>query len=265
MSIQNKFWLKQPKQQYDIKYKLAGFETIAAACDEAKIRIHTLSQSEDEKCLQLAEKLKNCIKGSRCNSGACPVCRRNFRRSVSGEVLRNFSDLSKAFSTTLVFTELRVREQKLFSINPLAMMETLRAQLKASGLGNIIAIGGFENDFDVETQRWEPHVHLLTYGCSYDELDALRKYYPPVKQVRRPMLIQKIKHPEKQYSYCFKSYMARKEKYIGKYRICCRKYRLRPHSLHNLSLLYLDQFAPQELLFMQNMQTKNGKLVLINS
>jgi hypothetical protein len=146
------------------------------------------------------------------------------------------------------------------------MTDMLRQQMIRAGLGDVKAIGGIEVDFNDATQTWEPHFHIIVAGSTPAEFEALRTHgYSGDATIQRPMRIDKVRNPARQFPYCLKSYCTRKISYQdprGKQRT--RKLRLRnPH--HNAALIWLDQQQPTDLVVMRGMRRYGSELRLVGA
>jgi hypothetical protein len=191
---------------------------------------------------------------------------RRFRRWLSGEMLRLLGKTPNLLFVTLVPPTLVRQADELNTLSPRKMGDMLRQQLIRSGLGKVTAIGGIEVDFNDKTKMWEPHFHIIVAGSTPAQFEALRAHgYSGDTTIHRPMRIDKVRDPARQFPYCLKSYCTRKVSYQdprGKQRT--RKLRLRkPH--HNAALVWLDQQQPTDLVVMRGMRRYGSKLQLVGA
>jgi hypothetical protein len=251
--------------EHDIREQLPGFETVKRARKERRRRYRRLRRGNSEE-QQLASKLKACRKKQPCQSAACPVCMRQFRRWLSGEMLRLLGKTPNLLFVTLVPPALVLPADELNTLSPRKMGDMLRQQLIRAGLGHVKAIGGIEVDFNDKTKMWEPHFHIIVAGSTPAQFEALRTHgYSGDATIQRPMRIDKVTNPARQFSYCLKAYCTRKVSYQdsrGKQRT--RKLRLRnPH--HNAALLWLDQQQPTDLVVMRGVRRYGSELRLVGA
>jgi hypothetical protein len=191
---------------------------------------------------------------------------RRFRLWLTGEMLRLFDNTTGLLFVTLVPPTAVLPADELNTLSPRKMTDMLRQQLIRAGLGDVKAIGGIEVDFNDKTKMWEPHFHIIVAGSTPAQFEALREHgYTSDATIQRPMRIDQVRNPAKQFSYCLKSYCAKKVSYQdprGKQRT--RKLRLR-NPYHNAALLWLDQQQPTDLVMMRGMRRYGSQLRLVGA
>ncbi len=68
-----------PRQAYDARKLVRGFETIDVAKAERDLRVRHLWTAGAIEHGRLADKLEGCAPKARCRSAACPICCRRLR------------------------------------------------------------------------------------------------------------------------------------------------------------------------------------------
>ncbi len=208
------FWQLWPPRKYDVRRQLPNFETLARAREYRHKHVAQLRKGDTDD-RELARKLEACGPGHRCLSRACMVCTRRWRLWLVGEMLRLFHGQELLFST-LVFPDLRLKKGGLDRLEVRSLLERVKRQLDRSGMPNLVAIGGFDLSLDVDrgsklAMWWQPHLHMITSGCSKEELGAaLRPHYAKTVVVPRPLRIDPVRNPVQQMSYTAKSLYQRR-------------------------------------------------------
>lgn len=67
----------------------------------------------------------------------------------------------------------------LRDFSPKRLGGTLRQQLRRTGAGNQIIVGGIDGEYDEMHQLWQPHFHLIAPAAlkpTFGEL--LKRFYP---------------------------------------------------------------------------------------
>ena len=231
------------------------FESEVDACDENKIRIRVLSNSDNKQGKLLAEKLSDCNPDEPCHSFACAECVRRFRVKKINQLVRLCEDYQKWSVVTIIYYD--DMASSLFRLNIQKLKDRLRKQLSRAGVEGVV-IGCFEADYHPEYKAWMPHFHLLVKNAAYDsfEWQGFRKQHSKQQRTengqvkkKRPVLFQGIKNPSEQIAYIYKLMWQQVDAFYCEERRYTKKHRLtNDHFIH--SLLKLDNLRLSELEFM---------------
>ena len=235
------------------------FESEVDACDENKIRIRVLSNSDNKQGKLLAEKLSGCNPDEPCQSFACAECVRRFRIKKINQLV-HFCEAYKAWSVvTIVYYDEMV--PSLFRLNLPRLKDRLRKQLNRAGVENVM-IGCFEADYHPEYEYWMPHFHLLVKNavCNSIEWINFRKNHAKHQktdgiemQTKRPVLFQRLKDPAEQIAYIYKVMWQQVDAFYYDERRYTKKYRLGRNRFVS-SLLKLDSFKLSDIEFMYRLR-----------
>lgn len=252
---------KQSQYQADLP---PDFDSMRAKKKESLKRQQDLLKSGCEHDKELAQRLALCNPKERCRSAACPVCFREYRKVMFKELHAFYNQHKDWRFVTLIFYSDALTSRELFFWDPAMLKKRLGRRLKRAGIYGP-AIGSFEVDFHTDQQRWLPHVHLLIPWDKegFEELhETMIK--PPDMQTRpgitsKPMDVRCIKSPPGAFTYLFKSYCSRIDRYTdktGKTRTS-RKRRLRGVE-HRLSLTLMDRLGFGGIRFLYGLRA-NGR------
>lgn len=251
----NRYLPKEECRLERLSRKIPGFETREGAEKERQYRIKAITKAvrqnryenkgqlpaikKEQKAwrghaLKLRRKLMLCTIDSPCGSAACPQCFRMHRLRKLDE-LGDLRKNKQAYQVvTLIYYDAMLAQDELPSWNYSRFRERIYKMIKRAGFKGKV-VGGFELDFHIDIQRWMPHLHLLMPNEGLP-LNALRKAMTKDKNMRtrpgivsRPIKKQKLKHFDKQVTYCFKGMWQELRSYEdeqGERRT--RKYRLPP-------------------------------------
>lgn len=254
---------------------LTGFETAAAANTERRLQINRLRRSTVPGADRLADKLESCRQGRRCLSGACPVCVGRTRIWLIAEMLRHWPihgggtkararsncSHSALMAITLIRKTWIYPAGSLYQAEPKKLIDEVRHQFHRNGAGDAVVIGGLHGDFNAEDNYWQLHIHIIVSGANERTLNQLRKkHYQRTRQVYRPMKVDPVNDPVRQFSYVLKSYWPQKVRFIGRSnRMSGSKRRLdEPH--HTEHLMWLDQFGLLDLLLLVGVRRYGNEL-----
>lgn len=99
-----------------------------------------------------------------CERAGCQECMDRWR----GPFRQNLADFLNGFDTvtmiTVIFTQPALRQDDLFAIDPVAVLQRTRMMLRRNGLNDLPMVGTLEADWSEKSKRWEPHLHLFVPG-----------------------------------------------------------------------------------------------------
>jgi hypothetical protein len=219
------YWRYRPLRKFDVRKLLRDFETFTKAENRNLKTVESLKKLKRLKRLtrsgyrKLAKPIRRCRKGQRCGKILCSECRRRYRMREVGETLRLLENTPPEqgqgpWMVTLVPADQRKAPNQLHTFQPRTLIERVKRQLKRGGL-TLVAIGGVEISYEVDAEAnpskaWQPHLHLIVWGCSRKQLkEALKPHYPATNEVKRPVLVQEVGDAAGASSYCFKPFFGR--------------------------------------------------------
>jgi hypothetical protein len=148
----------------------------------------------------IARKVEECVDGvQNCLLPICPICARHYRRYFFSEVLQIYSEeLTGAQSATVYLETYEAGTLSNASIK--TAHEKFQKQLRRSGFGGAILIGGTEVTYQPETKDWLLHLHLLSLAASQQAWKTLER---PLSKyaVRDPLRVKSINDHIEQLSY----------------------------------------------------------------
>lgn len=238
---------------------------------ELVTRHNYLSNSKSKKVNKLANKLAACDVGDYCQSAACPICCHINKMALAKDITEKLNQFNDLRFVTLVFLCDSLEEKELSEYEIDKLINKLYKKLQRIGY-NGIAIGSFEADFHSESKRWILHFHLL---MEYDAeaFTKLRTFMKRPKNMNardgvknRPMHVVKLRNPEKQITYIFKTQWKRIEYYLdSNEQRRTKDYRLRKKQFIQ-SLIKLDQIGLSGLRFMYGItRSKSGLSIKRNT
>ncbi len=249
------------RSEYDIRKLVGDFETVGAAKAERDLRVRHLQMAGANEHGRLADKLETCAPEARCRSAACPICCRRFRWWFTGAVLEILGQIPDPIVATLIPGGQAVPTGDLRDFSPKRFGDMLRQQLRRTGAGNQVILGGIDGEYDEMHQLWQPHFHLIASASLKPTFDELRdRFYLRSDRVHRPVLTQPVNDPARQVSYCVKSYWPQKVRYLddaGKKRTSRRRL---DNGLHVDWLVWRDHFPLANFLFLHGVRRYGGEL-----
>ena len=278
------YWHTTPGKKYDITRLMPDFETQEGAEDAWRNCIECLENGKKSH-RKLAKKLKKCCYEAPCMCPACPKCMRDYRLWYSGQGLQLLTLHDKddrlnpkclKFVTIVPIDRERELNELLDpSCSPSLLLkrmkDQLRNQLIRAGLGHLIIFGGIEADFDVETQKWEPHFHLIVIGLDTESREwwlfmQNNGYAKNAKWGDTPVRVDQVNDWPRQVSYCLKTAFLRKESWLDKdtNKKKKRKVPLKP-SQQRIALSFLAGLKIEERLFLFNIRRNGCELEISQS
>jgi hypothetical protein len=206
MTNADPFWTARPRApHYDIAQLMPAdlprsrrFETADDVEARSVTRQEILARESADSGIA-AERLADCRDGYEpCYQVVCPICARQYRRWLSGAVLKFVAGESNVRTAT-IYCE-TFDEGELHLANLTKIHNRVRQRLRRAGIGNGCAIGGTEVSYRAENQDWLLHLHLVTVDVGDAVFDAARKSFGSAG-VRVPVEVNGFADPPKQISY----------------------------------------------------------------
>lgn len=214
---------------------------------------------------QVLETLLHCRNGERCGSPACPICKRNERRSLVRDMLIIWPDqpevLARLKALTLLHEDWIIPAGELDTLHPRTITDKLRKQLHRMEFKGMV-IGGIDGSFDADSKAWFIHVHLVAKGLNEEMIEKLRELYPASDSVPVPVMVKPVKDAARQFSYVLKSFWNWRQRYVddqGHYNTVEKRRRV-PEPHHTEYLLWLDRFAVSDLMLLVGVRRYGGRL-----
>ena len=159
-----------------------GFETYDDAKKRRAQKIQSLRQGDKDQ-RRLADKLEQCRKGSRCESGACDVCLRLYRLRLlrqTGPVLAARPHWIRA---SVVPAGFLLPSGELANVELKALGEMIDKRLERSSLRRRIVIAGIDISLNLQDNNiigWQLHLYMLIEGENTLRLrEAIKAAFPP--------------------------------------------------------------------------------------
>lgn len=175
--------------------KALRFETITDAGEISEMREQRLRMNNPA----VAQVLQDCRSGRyTCAHPYCPICAREYRRWLVGQLLEAKVRAPKRARIVTVFLG-RASLGKLSTISIRSAHAALRQRLHRNALQGTMVAGGTEVSYHAQDGTWLIHVHLLVLGARAEEIEALRTV--AARGANRPVKVQPVKNTPKQLSY----------------------------------------------------------------
>jgi len=173
-------------------------ETPAEAAAENERRVAALMDREPA----IAAVIEACRSDAPCGSVPCFECARRFRRRFRGEMRRVAKVRGGTLELATIYLE-TITHGSLENVSVKRAHDRLRAQMRRSGFGNSIVIGGTEAAWKAREQIWILHVHALAIGVDAEAWDALEEKLAKSGRAM-PLLVKNLNDPKRQLSYAQK-------------------------------------------------------------
>ena len=163
------YWRRhKPPRAYDIALlrpstlpRGGRFETVEDAANESIRSEIVLTGGGAPR--HLREYLAECRAGDYvCEQTFCPICARQFRRWLIGEVLQICYAKQKPAH---VVTVLLAQATNIRELDPEPFRHFLRKRLDRAGLGYAVVVGGFEMVWRARDRAWVLHANLLMFDA----------------------------------------------------------------------------------------------------
>jgi hypothetical protein len=237
------------------------FESYQDATIELQKRIACLRVAGTLHHRLLAEHLEQCCRDSRCMLAACPLCMRQYRMWLVGEMIHIFEPYPELAAVTLIPAARAVGRDELVDVIPKRLRDTLRQQLHRYGNLHGPIIGGIDGDYDEANSVWQPHYHLIMPASLSNQFVELKtQYLPSTRRVYRPLLVQPVGDRAAQMSYAVKSYWPRKVRYYDQHQRKRTIHRRLKPAMHADWLVWRSQFDIPEFCFLAGVRRYGGSL-----
>jgi hypothetical protein len=259
------FYLRQkPKPQNDAADWLPGFETKEQVAEryEAYGRLMFTGNSVSEPTFYW------CEPEWPCNSGACPKCMREFRRWLVDAGITLFEQsLEPLSAASLVHHTLCRASSRLREFELAKAKRQLARHVERAGLGDLVAIGGFDFCFCIPIAParpyWQPHAYIVFQGIQKGPLkQALSPFYPTAPNIPRPIRTRDVMHLMEAVSYSIKAVFYKRISYTDdRGRANTRSLPLSSKDHERELWSYLDGLRPVDRLFLRNVRRESDILI----
>ncbi|MGK4474415.1 hypothetical protein [Aeromonas molluscorum] len=141
---------------------------------ELMLRINVLRHSKNIEATHLMHRLLNCSPDERCGSLACPICISIDRKKFTKSVMELLSKSPNKSFITYVPYPILSSDIRIYDINIKYVKDKFRCYLKNSNITSCV-VGCVEIDYDFETKRWVPHIHVISEDIPISNLKDMRK------------------------------------------------------------------------------------------
>ena len=243
----------------------ADFETFEQACDRRCALVRALGR-DGKQARELGHKLPKCRKNSRCQSGACLVCVRRYRKRLVTSALPIIDQYPEWTRVSVVPENLLVPLGQLAELNLKQIVETNRRRLQRSAVSDLPVIGGVDISHNTEENRdigWQAHLYFLIAAPKTAHLDrAIRKAIPPEPTALRPYQSEAVYYAPGAITYAYKAEFKRRSIYYVNGKRRKRDLPLKPPQLIEASL-FLDSQDIGSRLILRGMRRDGGRLRLL--
>ncbi|MBF0612982.1 MAG: hypothetical protein HQL55_17825 [Magnetococcales bacterium] len=242
---------------------------------ESSVRQKCLYGSTDTRDHDLADKLHYCNKlgsgGNRkpCGSPACPHCVERYKKWIMEEAKVVFVEDAGLLFVTVLLLNRRMTDEEVMKFDPKQMHNSFGKQLRRAGIRGPF-LGCLEMDYNMESESWLPHYHLVMMGSDAKQIEVLRKRFYCIGGVGatnntaggRQLLVRETNGISRQLSYTFKFRWSRIEGYFSptSNRHRTWKYRLNA-TRQRLALRTLDRIGFNGFLFLYGLRRTGNKIV----
>lgn len=280
------YYRVEPARNLDVAYlvregvdkrgkKLFPFETLSQAATNAEDNLEFLRKGRVVGRTFLYPVLSACRGADQpCGSTACLVCVRQFRRAMASLVLPHlweaFDSGLRAFQVNIVPTRPALRSRQPNYAAFANLCTAFRRTFQRSSLGQYLAAGGVEWDWNAVDLVYEPHGHFVFMCRDLSNLDQLRAKFPRANGVHFPVVVQEITERSelpRALIYCWKHKPERRiladtenraDNGPGPGSTTERKIKVDPLVRERYTgLHWLHRFEPTELMLLQGMKRNN--------
>ena len=206
-------WIKASK-------KRLGMETMIQAKEARRLMLRRNRHARrKDKSLK---RLPRCSPKKRCQSEACPVCRRKFRLNLVRECKRLGFDKMHFTRVSFVPDKMLWAPGALHQVDIKACLEALRKRLERSDLADLIIIGGLDVSFNTFGNREvgrQGHYYVLIMAPNTPKLrGAFMEAIKPDPSVKEPFQFSDVKPGEflNCLTYAYKNDFYRRSGYFEK-------------------------------------------------
>lgn len=242
------------------------FETHQEAVKHRDKLVATLTKGTDED-KALAKNLRRCKRERRCQSEACPVCMRLFRKWLLREGLMVLEERRCWYACSIVPAGLRKPVGELANFDLENYVEAVKKRLeRSSDLKDALVIGGV--DFSLNTEDngnpvWQPHLYLLIAGLPKKQLkDAVTEAFRGELTSRRPYRLTRVYGPRGALSYAYKALFGRRSGYRANGRANTRNLPLKSPQQREIAS-FLSGYRTGDRLILRGMRRDGKRLRLL--
>lgn len=239
--------------EHDLTNQLPRFESEREAAQRSRDLLAMLKRRKVK-----GLRLEDCYPDEPCNSAACPVCMRKFRRWVAASAANALNQGSRLIRASLIDHSDAVPPDTLNEFDLRTAKRRLSQRIKRTGLANCLVLGGFDFSFNIHSAgswepHWQPHAYLIFQAATAEAVKlAMRAGFSKAETVPCPINTQTIENFFEVVSYSVKSEFYQRVTYIDPTgRQNSRQVSLPPERLAELTS-YLDDFNPMDRLFQRN-------------
>ncbi len=215
--------------------------------------------------------MAQCQPEALCNSGACPICMRLFRRWYISAALKMFAESSEPLvALSLIHPNWQRGPGELGGLDPELAKRQLAKCIVRAGLGRLVIVGGLDFSFNIHAgnrwePHWQPHFYLICQGASRmaikEALSGNGRSFKASLSIPRPVMATDVKNRMRAISYSMKSMFFRRSTYLGNDGAWnSRSLSLKPDQQAELTA-FLDQHKPTDRMFLRNVRHHGLKLV----
>ncbi len=193
-----------------------GLETYQQAKDRRAYKIHVLSGGNGAQ-RRLAVKIKSCLKGNRCNCGACDVCARLFRVGLLRQLEPIIASRPHWTRASVVLADFLFAEGELANVDLKALRQKISKRFERWSLRNRIVIAGIDISFNIQDNDpvgWQLHLYMLIEGEHTLQLEeAVKATFPPEPTALVPYNFTQLSGKVKPVTYLYKGIFWRRSRY----------------------------------------------------
>lgn len=200
--------------------KQLGMETLIQAKEARRLLLkqNRRARRKDKSLKQLPV----CNRKKRCQTEACPVCRRKFRLNLVLQCERLGLDEMQWTRVSFIPDKMLWKPAMLPEVEIKKQLEALRKRLERSDIADLVMIVGFDlsfNTFENEEVGWQGHFYGLIMAPNTRKLRrAFMEAIKPDPSVERPFWFKQVKPGDflKCLTYSYKNDFYRRSGYFEK-------------------------------------------------
>ena len=242
------------------------FETQKEAVKRRDKLVATLAKGTGED-KTTARKLRRCKNKRRCQTEACPICMRPFRKWLLREGLMVLEERRYWYACSIVPADLRKPIGELANFDLENYVKAVKKRLeRSSGLKDALVIGGVDFSLNTEDNAnpvWQPHLYLLIAGLSKKQLKAgLTEVFKGETTSRRPYRLTRVYGPRGALSYAYKAQFWRRSGYTHNGRANTRNLPLKLPEQREITSFF-ERYRPGDRLILRGIRRDGGRLRLL--
>ncbi|MGE3335538.1 MAG: hypothetical protein AB7I36_17985 [Rhodospirillaceae bacterium] len=260
-----------PPEALDAFFKIKGFDDFDDTKAAATTQVRSLRRGTRRQ-RRFAERLARCHKKHRCDSTACPVCFRKFRRVTIGQIVTLLKSLGiRIYRVSLVSADWSTPLGQLGAETINGFSEAFSKALAASALKDAVIFGAW--DFSVHVDKrsddppyYQPHLYLLVASAApekvvhatFSSLVTRSKDIPVPKRIGIPRYIWRA------VNYSLKLKFKRRERRVGADGVMNTRYdKMRAAERRELAVV-LHELGIKGRLFMRGIKRSHWTYNLIS-